>query len=66
MEGLPDVLKLVNDPVYIVLLIIIYFLIKMIRDRDKLMFGYIESLSKIKTLLQILVYGKDYKDDKER
>jgi len=65
MEGLSDILKLVSDPVYIVLLIIIFLLMKMIRDRDKLMFGYVESLSRITTLLNILVYGKDGKENKD-
>lgn len=63
MEGLESILKLVSDPVYIVLLIVIFVLLKMLRDRDKMMFKYVESQAKLATLLKILVYGKDVKDD---
>jgi len=58
-----DLLKLVGDPVYIVLLIVIFWLMKMVYNRDKMLLDIIASQSKITTLLRLLVYGKDIRDD---
>ena len=58
VSALELILKSLTDPVYVVLVAVIFWLMKMLRDRDKLMFGYVEKLAKITTLLNVLVRGK--------